>query len=145
MSARWEIVSPLWNRSASGWPPAAGRQGLQAHFDGVTKEGARGLTVRCDHGCQYTSDDFRGELAFCGIQVSYAYVGEPECNGIMERFLRTVQEQVLWPHRFRNLAEARPVIGESIARYNEQWLIGRLGYQSPAQARTNFLALQEAA
>ena len=111
----------------------------------MTKEGARGLTVRCDHGRQYTSDDFRGELAFCGIQVSYAYVGEPECNGIMERFLRTVQEQVLWPHRFRNLAEARPVIGEFIARYNEQWLIGRLGYQSPAQARTNFLALQEAA
>jgi len=120
------------------------RQGLGEHFGGVSKEAARGLVVRCDHGPQYTSDDFWGELAFCGIEVSYAYVGEPECNGIVERFLRTLKEQVLWAHRFRNLAQARQVIGDFIARYNGHWLIQRLGYQSPAQARASYL-LQEAA
>ena len=72
-------------------------------------------------------------------------VREPEGNGIMERFLRTLKEQVLWVHRFRNLEEARQVIGEFIARYNGEWLIQRLGYRSPAQARESFLTLQEAA
>ena len=100
--------------------------------------------VRCDHGPQYTSDDFWGELSFCGIEVSYAYVGEPECNGIAERFLRTLKEQVIWPNRFRNLEEAREAIREFIARYNRDWLIGQLGYQSTAQARASY-ALQEAA
>jgi len=121
------------------------RQGLREHFGGVSKEAARGLVVRGDHGPQYTSDDFWGELSFCGIEVSYAYVGEPECNGIMERFLRTLKEQVLWVHRFRNLEEARQLIGEFIARYNGEWLIQRLGYRSPAQARQSFRTLQEAA
>jgi transposase InsO family protein len=77
--------------------------------------------------------------------VSYAYVGEPEGNGIVERFLRTLKEQVLWVHRFRNLEQARQVIGEFIARYNGEWLIQRLGYRSPAQARQSFRTLQEAA
>jgi len=77
--------------------------------------------------------------------VSYAYVGEPEGNGIVGRFFRTPKEQVLWVHRFRNLEEARQVIGEFIARYNGEWLIPRLGHRSPAQARESFLTLQEAA
>ena len=137
----WEVVK-RGDRFAALEPI---RQGLREHFGGVSREGARGLVVRCDHGPQYTSDDFWGELAFCGIEVSYAYVGEPECNGIVERFLRTLKEQVLWVHRFRNLEEARRVIGEFIARYNRHWLIQRLGYRSPAQVRESFLALQEAA
>ncbi len=61
------------------------RQGLREHFGGVSQEAARGLVVRCDHGPQYTSDDFWGELSFCGIEISHAYVGEPGCNGIVER------------------------------------------------------------
>jgi len=48
-------------------------------------------------------------------------------------------------HRFRHLEQARQVIGEFIARYNGEWLIPRLGYRSPAQARESFLTLQEAA
>ena len=41
-------------------------------------------------------------------------------------------------------AGAREVIGGFIARYNRQWLIQRLDYQNPAQARASYL-LQEAA
>lgn len=51
---------------------------------------------------------------------------------------------MLWVHRFRNLEQARQVIGEFIARYNAQWLIQRLGYRSPAQARAFYLS-QDAA
>lgn len=72
-------------------------------------------------------------------------MGEPECNGFVERFLRTLKQEVLWVHRFRNLEQARQVIAEFIARYNRERLIQPLGYRSPAQARESFLAVPEAA
>jgi hypothetical protein len=64
-------------------------------------------------------------------EVSYAYVGEPECNGIVGRFFRTPKEQVLWVHR----EQARQVMGEFIAHSNGEWLIERLGYRSSAQVK----------
>jgi transposase InsO family protein len=52
--------------------------------------------------------------------------------------MRTLKEQCL--HRFLTLAEARRIIGEFIARYNTEWLIERLGHQTPAAARAALLA-----
>ncbi len=49
-----------------------------------------GLTVRMDHGSRYTSDDLRNQLGFWGITASYAFVAEPQTNGVAERFNRTV-------------------------------------------------------
>ena len=45
-----------------------------------------------------------------------------ECNGVAERFIRT-------------LKEAREVIGAFIERYNDGWLLQRHGYMTPARAR----------
>jgi transposase InsO family protein len=121
------------------------RQGLGREYGALSKDVARGLTVRCDHGSQYVSHDFRAELAYFGISISYAYVGEPEGNGIAERFMRTLKEQVLHCHRFKNLEEARRVIGEFIERYNREWLIERLGYVAPSEARRRFLRPEDQA
>ena len=68
------------------------------------------------------------------MTISPSYVGEPECNGVIERFLRTLKEQCLYLHQFPGLEEARRVIGAFIHRYTE-WLIARLGYRTPAAAR----------
>lgn len=94
------------------------RQGLRKFYGPPAKDQARGLALRCDHGSQYRSDDFRAEVGFLGISLSYAFVGEPQYNGIVERFIRTLREQVLSCHRFKTLEEARRVIGEFIERYN---------------------------
>jgi transposase InsO family protein len=69
------------------------------------------------------------------MTISPSYVGEPECNGVMERFIRTLKEQCLYLHRFNSLDEARERIAAFISRYNHEWLIERLGHRSPAQAR----------
>ena len=70
-----------------------------------------------------------------GITISPSYVGEPECNGVIERFMRTLKEQCLYLQRFQTLEEARRIIAAFIARYNHEWLIERLDYWTPAQAR----------
>lgn len=62
------------------------------------------------------------------------YAGEPECNGVIERFMRTLKEQCILLHRFETLEEARWIITDFIMRYNTERLIQRFGYRTPAQA-----------
>ena len=48
-----------------------------------------------DHGSQYLSDHFTNQIKFWGIQPSYAFVAEPQTNGVAERFNRTLKEQII--------------------------------------------------
>jgi putative transposase len=121
---RWAALEPL-------------RQGVRHAFGAFGKDVARGLAVRCDWGPQYIADAWINEVKWLGITISPSYVGEPECNGVMERFIRTLKEQCIYLHRFQSLAEAQQIIGEFIARYNAEWLIERLGYRTPAEARAD--------
>ena len=67
--------------------------------------------------------------------ISPSYVGEPECNGVAERFMRTLKDQCLYLHQFASLEEARCIVDEFIARYNAEWLVERLGHRTLAQVR----------
>ena len=88
-------------------------------------------------GPQYTADAWINEVKWLGITISSSYVGEPECNGVAERFMRTLKEQCIYLHQFASLAEAQRIIGEFIERYNAEWLIERLGHRTPSQARAD--------
>ncbi len=94
-----------------------------------------GLFLRSDHGSQYDSHDFQKELKFLGLNYSPAFVRSPQCNGIIERFHRTLDEQVFDLQVFESLEDARKTIGEFIGKYNQYWLIHRLGLNSPLEYR----------
>jgi len=51
--------------------------------------------LRMDHGTQYLSDHFTNQVKFWGIHPSYSFVAEPQGNGVVERFNRTLKEQVI--------------------------------------------------
>jgi putative transposase len=114
------------------------RQGLRQYFGGFSAGAATGLRLRHDHGSVYMSDDFQNEIKFLGIEPSPAFVRQPEGNGCIERFFRTLKEQLLWVRRFRDLDELRVALCEFRNRYNENWIIERLGYRTPLQARRDF-------
>jgi putative transposase len=76
-------------------------------------------------------------VKWLGITISPSYLGEPQCNGVIERFMRTLTEQCLYLHRFQTLEEAWAIIAQFIERYNDAGLIERLGYRTPAQARAD--------
>ncbi len=118
---RWAALDPV-------------RQGVRHAFGFRQRRGAR-TAVRCDWGSQYIADAWINEVKWLGISISPTYVGEPQCKGVMERFNRTLKEQCIYLHRFKNVEAARTIIGELIARYNTEWRIERLGHQTPAQAR----------
>ena len=119
---RWAALEPI-------------RQGVQAYMDGYAPRIALGLGLRHDWGPQYTAHQFQGELRWLGIRSTPSYVGEPECNGVAERFMRTLKEECLYLYDFESLEQARQIINDFIKRYNHGWLVQRHGYMTPAQAR----------
>lgn len=131
-ATRFEALEPL-------------RQGVREQFGAFSPQAAAGVQIRHDHGSQYMSDDFQKELRFLGMESSPAFVREPECNGCIERFFRTLKEQLLWVRHFQDLEELQAALREFRDRYNREWLIERLSFQSPRQARERLLALLQAA
>jgi putative transposase len=124
-ASRFEALEPI-------------RQGVGECFGAFSAGAADGLKLRHDHGSVYMSDDFQTEIQFLGIAPSPAFVRQPEGNGCIERFFRTLKEQLLWVRRFRDLEELRAALIEFRDRYNHHWILERLSYRTPAQARRDF-------
>jgi transposase InsO family protein len=139
-----------WNAECVGWhvtkrgdryaalDPIA--QGLTSLFGTVGADAARGLVVRMDHGTQYLSDHFVHQLRFWGITPSFAFVAEPETNGVAERFIRTLKEQAIYGRFFRTATEVRAAVEAFVTAYNQHWLLEKTGFRSPIQARSVWTA-----
>ena len=121
------------------------RQGVHDRFGPIGKGVARGLRLRHDHGSNYLADDFQREVAFFGIESSPSFVREPEGNGVAERFIRTLKENLLWVRRFETIEELRLALLAFKRTYNEQWMLGKYGYRSPAQVRRDLVGLDAVA
>ena len=83
------------------------------------------------------SHDFQEELRFLGVTSTPAFVAEPECTGVAERFIRTLKEQLLWVETFDTIEELRLALIAFKHRYNAEWLVQKHGHITPAQARAN--------
>ena len=139
-----------WNAECVGWhvtkrgdrfaalEPIS--QGLTSFYGSVTADLARGLRLRMDHGSQYLSDHFVKQLKFWGIQPSFAFVEQPQTNGVAERFNRTLKEQAIYGTVFRNVEQVRQAVGKFVRNYNAQWQIEKNGFRSPLQARQAWFA-----
>jgi transposase InsO family protein len=86
------------------------------------------------------SDDFQRGLTFLGMTSSPSFVREPEGNGVAERFIRTLKENLLRVRCFDSVADLIVALREFKGRDNEQWLIERHRYRTPSQARLDFAA-----
>lgn len=131
-ATRFEALEPL-------------RQGVREHCGGFSAQIAAGLILRHDHGSQYMSNDFQNEVRFLGMQSSPSFLRQPEGNGCIERFFRTLKEQLLWVRHFETVQELQQALLVFKQTYNRRWLIARLGYKSPWQARQDLLAEKIAA
>jgi putative transposase len=131
----------IGNRFAALQPIA---QGLHAEFGATGADAGRGLTLRMDHGTQYTADDFLHQVRFWGIAPSFAFVAEPQTNGVAERFNRTLKEQAIHGRVFNNVEEVRAAVTAFKDRYNRHWRLEKLGFRTPYEARQAY-AMQKAA
>ena len=109
-----------WNAECVGWHVCKVRsrfaalepiaQGLGRRYGSVEADVARGLALRMDHGSQYLSDHFLNQLRYWGIHPSFGFLEEPETNGVVERWNRTLKEQAVYGRVFRETSPrcARP-------------------------------------
>jgi transposase InsO family protein len=144
------VVVEHWNAEVLGWHVAekadrfAAAQALDFAIHtacgAVRADAARGLLLRHDHGSAFMSDHFQNQIAFLGMSPSFAFVRQPETNGVAERFIRTLKEQVVLGRIFRNAEEVRAAVRAFVARYNEHWLLEKNAYRSPAQTRREWFA-----
>lgn len=132
LGTRFEALEPI-------------RQGMRHAFGCFGKDIGVGLKLRHDHGSQYVSDVFQKEVAFLGIKSSPSFVREPQGNGIAERFVRILKENLLWIRRFNTVEELRKALLKFKETYNRQWIIGRHGYKTPSQVRERQIVLTECA
>jgi transposase InsO family protein len=115
------------------------RQAVRASFGKFEEGAAAGVTLRHDHGSQYMSHHFQDELRFLGIRSSPAFIAEPECNGVAERYVKRLKEQVLWVQDFHTVEDLRVALRAFQHRHNHHWLVRKHGHITPSQARAKLL------
>jgi transposase InsO family protein len=142
-------VAEHWNAELLGWhvtkhgtrfeATQALGMAVRQQFSQLSADAARGLALRHDHGSNFMADHFQKQARFWGISPSYAFVGEPETNGVIERLFRTLKEQAIHGRVFQTIDEVRHAVRAFAARYNAEWLIEKNGYLSPLDARAAWL------
>jgi putative transposase len=139
-------VAEHWNAELLGWHVAkhgtryeaiqALGMAVRQQFGHLSAGIARGLSLRHDHGSNFMADVFQKQIRFWGLAPSYAFVAEPETNGVIERLFRTLKEQAVHGRIFQTIEDVRDAVRAFVARYNAEWLVEKNGYRSPAQMRT---------
>ena len=138
-------VAEHWNAELLGWHvakrgtryEAIQAVGMAVHqqFGHLGAGAARGIALRHDHGSNFLADVFQKQIKFWGMAPSYAFVGEPETNGVIERLFRTLKEQVVHGRIFQTIEEVRDAVRAFVTRYNAEWLIEKNGQRSPNAMR----------
>ncbi len=123
------MVTDCYSRKIVGWTLdrhcragewiSALRMGLEA--EGLTtKEACRKLTLRSDNGSQPCSKKFVEYLGKTGVKGQYTGYNAPDDNAYIERVIRTVKEEEIWPNVYDTLSEARAAIEAYVNYYNDE-------------------------
>jgi putative transposase len=138
-------VAEHWNAEALGWHVAkrgdryaaaeAVSMAIRNIFGHISPSAARGVALRHDHGSAFLAEHFHNQIRFWGLTPSYAFVGEPETNGVIERFFRTLKEQIVHGRIYQTIDQVRDAVRDFIACYNAEWLIEKNGLRSPSETR----------
>jgi putative transposase len=100
----------------------------------ATRAPSPGLIHHSDRGSQYTSGEYRAELAAHGMIASMSGKGDCYDNAVAESFFSTLEFELLMKNDWSSREDAR----RAIFRYIETWYNRRrrhstLGYLSPAE------------
>jgi len=99
------------------------------------------LTLRSDNGPQPCSKRFAEFLSAHGIKGQYTGYNAPDDNAYVERVIRTIKEEEIWPNLWDTLGEAREAIGEYVEYYNNERIHSALNYRTPSEAAAAFITL----
>lgn len=127
---------------ASEWVSAL-RMALESR--GLTdKTTCAGLTLRCDNGAQPCSKKFVEYMGAAGVKGQYTGYNAPDDNAYVERVIRTVKEEEIWPNEYDTVSEAHESIEAYIGYYNNDRIHSSLGYRTPSEVKAAYATLAAA-
>ena len=104
------------------------------------------LVHHSDRGSQYASGDYTDLLKENGIAISMSRKGNPWDNAACESFMKTLKYEEVHRNEYRDLAEARSLIGGFLDNlYNQKRLHSALGYVPPAELEAHLIKQQKEA
>ena len=74
------------------------------------------------------------------MKASYAFIEQPQTNGVAERFFKTLKEQIVHGRIYCTVAEVRDAVDTFVNLYNDQWLPEKNGFISPSPTREAWYA-----
>lgn len=77
-----------------------------------------GVVLRHDNGSNYAAADFQREISFLGAENSPSFVRQPQGNGVAERLIHAVKEQILWIRGFDTIEDLTRELREFVETYN---------------------------
>jgi len=110
----------------------------------MTKQACRKLTLRSDNGSQPCSKKFVEYLGKAGVEGQYTGYNAPDDNAYIERVIRTVKEEEIWPNVYDTVSEARAAIEAYVNYYNDERIHSALGYQTPNEVAAAYNTLAAA-
>jgi putative transposase len=99
----------------------------------IERQPGPGLIHHSDRGIQYACADYLTLLAEYGAQPSMSRVGNPYDNAKAESFMKTLKEEQVRGHQWRDLNQLRADLAMFFQiTYNHERLHSALDYQTPA-------------
>lgn len=124
-ATRYEAIEPLYGA-------------VECVFGRCDEQIALGVKLRHDCGSAYLSGHFQDEVSFLGLESSPAFIRQPEGNGVVERFFKTLKEQLLWIQSFDSISALQEAVESFVKTYNSCWMVAKHGYWTPSQVRARF-------
>lgn len=147
------VVIDCYSRRIVGWTLsrrcrssewiAAVRMGLEAEHM-FTKEQCEDLILRSDNGAQPCSKKFVEFLGKRGVKGQYTGYDAPDDNAYVERVIRTIKEEEIWPNSFDTFWEAHEALDDYVIFYNQNRIHSSIGYLTPNEFMASHAAQKAA-
>jgi putative transposase len=132
------ILLDAFSRRCIGW---ALRRSLEAalvvealRMSLLRRRPRPGLVHHSDRGAQYAARDCTALLQQHGIRISMSRLATPYDNAQAESFIKTLKYEEVYRTEYRDLEQARALIGQFLEKiYNQQRLHSALGYRPPLE------------
>jgi len=107
-------------------------------FERLQQERGLPKTLRVDNGPEFLGATFADWAQAAGMRIQYIQPGKPNQNAFIERFNRTLRDEILNLYLFNDLDEVREAVHWWMIEYNEERPHDSLGDRTPTEHYNQF-------